>query len=210
VSIEHQKLTLGDVVSAAGLAIGLVTAWLYAAGWIYAYVYFDRFRIPLLMLDIPFEHFLVYGGLAVRKDLWFVLVCAVLVIAVLGAVAYWSSRLGRFAVSTIVVLLIIVAFALARGAGSSAALADFAGQRSTDYSAYPRVRVTWEGAHLPPDSLTGDILKTDCGRLLAVSKDRLFLIRPVRSASGLDLDTFILSGKAAVAVRIIADYTSCP
>lgn len=55
---EIGKLSLSDVVSAAGLALGLVSAWLYAAGWTYAYVYFDRFRIPLLMLDIPFEHFL--------------------------------------------------------------------------------------------------------------------------------------------------------
>ncbi|MBV8614035.1 MAG: hypothetical protein JOY66_09740 [Acetobacteraceae bacterium] len=46
--------------------------------------------------------------------------------------------------------------------------------------------------------------------MLAASKERLFLIRPVRGAPGLDLDTFILSGKAVEAVRLRADYTSCP
>jgi hypothetical protein len=47
----------------------------------------------------------------------------------LWVVARWSARLGRFTVTTIVVLIIVVAFVLARNAGNSAALADFAGQR---------------------------------------------------------------------------------
>jgi hypothetical protein len=149
-SAENVELTLGDVVSAAGLALGLVTAWLYAAGWTYAYVYFDRFRIPLLMLDIPFEHMLVYGALVVRKNLGIALVCAALLIAHLWAIAYWSGRLGRFGTSTVIVLIIVATFALARGAGNSTALADFSDQRISDYSAYPRVRVTWEGANMPP------------------------------------------------------------
>ena len=45
---ENEGLSLGDVVSSVGAALGLIAAWLYAAGWTYAYDYFDRFRIPLL------------------------------------------------------------------------------------------------------------------------------------------------------------------
>jgi hypothetical protein len=209
VSVQGQKPSFGDVLSAAGLTLGLITAWLYVAGWEYAYTYFDRFRLPLLMLDFPLEHFLVYGGLVVRKDVWVALACAVVLVALMFAVARWSARLRRFWVTAIVVLIIVIAFALARSAGNSAALADFAEQRSTEYAAYPRVRVTWEGAESSADAVVADLVKTDCGRLLAASKDRLFLIRPVRGAGSLDLDTFVLPAEKAI-VRIEAEYTSCP
>ena len=95
-SSEVPSLSFGDVVSAAGLAVGLVTGCLYTAGWMYAYVYFDRFRIPLLMLDIPLEHFLVYGGLVVRQNIALALASVGAVIAPLWAVARWSAWLGRF------------------------------------------------------------------------------------------------------------------
>lgn len=208
-SAQGPKPSFGDVVSAAGLAIGLITAWLYVAGWEYAYTYFDRFRIPLLMLDFPLEHFLVYGGLVVRKDIWIALASAAVLLALFYALARGSGWLGRFWVTAVVVLIIVVAFALARSAGSSAALADFAEQRSTDYGAYPRVRVTWEGAEKSDGAVSADLSKTDCGRLLAASKDRLFLIRPVRGAGSLDLDTFVLPAEKTV-LRIEANYTSCP
>ena len=208
-SVREQKPSFGDVVSAGGLTVGLVTAWLYVAGWEYAYTYFDRFRIPLLMLDFPLEHYLVYGGLVVRKDIWIALACAAVLVALLFVVARWSSQLGRFWVTTIVVLIVVAAFALARSAGSSAALADFSEQRSTDYAAYPRVHVTWNGTENSAAAFVTDVVKTDCGRLLAVSKDRLFLIRPVRGAVSLDLDTFVLPAEKAI-LRIDADYTSCP
>ena len=206
-SARGERPSLGDVISSAGLTVGLVTAWLYVAGWEYAYTYFDRFRIPLLMLDFPVEHFLVYGGLAVRKDVWVAVVCAAALVALLYAVARSSAWLGRFWVTTIVVGIIVVAFALARSAGSSAALADFAEQRSRDYAAYPRVRVTWEGVENSAGAISADLSKTDCGRLLAASKDRLFLIRPVREAGSIDLDTFVLPAEKTI-LRIEADYTS--
>ncbi len=63
--------------------------------------------------------------------------------------------------------------------------------------------------HRPPDSVLADLLKSDCGRLLATSKEQLFLIRPVHDAAGLDLDTFAISRKKAEALRIRADYGSC-
>jgi hypothetical protein len=55
----------------------------------------------------------------------------------------------------------------------------------------------------------GDILRTDCARLLAATKHRLFLIRSIRGAADVDLDTFVLPADKVV-IRIRADYTSCP
>jgi hypothetical protein len=201
--------SFADIISAAVVVIGLITSWLYLSGWIYAYTYFDRFRIPLLMLDLPSEHFLVYGGLVVEKTIWVPLACAVVLVAVAFVVTYYLGRLGRFWVTTIVLLTIALIFALAISAGSAAALADFAEQRSTDYAAYPRVRVTWEGAESVGSEVTADLTKTDCGRLLAASKERLFLLRPVRGAGSLNLDTFVLPAEKTI-MRILADYTSCP
>jgi hypothetical protein len=60
VSDRDRRPTLGDVVSAAALVLGLITAWLYVTGWTYAYRYFDAFRIPMLMAEQPREHLFVY------------------------------------------------------------------------------------------------------------------------------------------------------
>src|SRR4051794_27736449 len=57
--------TLSEIIGSAAFALGLITGWLYVAGWTYAYHYFDRFRIPLLLVDLPREHLLIYGGLTV-------------------------------------------------------------------------------------------------------------------------------------------------
>ena len=201
--------SLGDVVSTAGLVLGLITAWLYAAGWNYAYVYFDRFHIPLLMLTIPFEHMLVYGGLVLWKNIWFASLCGAVIIAILWVLARWAALFGRFIITTLVVLMGIVAFALAHIAGDAAAWSDFELQRASDYDAFPRVELKWEGTGAPLDQAFADVLKTDCGRLFAVSNDHLFLIRPVQGAVGLALETFIIANNKIEAMRVRADYTSC-
>jgi len=60
---KESSPSLGDVVSAATFVIAVITAWLYTVGWTYVYQYFIQFRIPLLLTDLPLQHYLVYGGL---------------------------------------------------------------------------------------------------------------------------------------------------
>jgi hypothetical protein len=79
---------LSDLTTAAGFFVGLMAAWLYLAGWTYAYTYFDRFRLPLLMLDLPYEHLLIYGFLVLRRHLWWVVGLAIIVLA--GCV-FWPA-----------------------------------------------------------------------------------------------------------------------
>ena len=74
--------------TASGKRLGLVTAWNYFAGWSYAYHYFDRFRIPLLMVDVPTEHVFVYGGLVIWKN-WY---WAILLAIVLLGLAWTCNR----------------------------------------------------------------------------------------------------------------------
>ncbi len=201
--------SLGDIASAAGLAVALVTAWLYAAGWTYAYVYFQNFHIPLLMLDIPVEHMLSYGGLVVIKAPWSAVVILLLLLAALLALVRFAARLGRFGTSAVLVGLVLLLFGLAHLGGRKAAGADVATMRQTDYAAYPRVRLGWTGTDMPPVAVMSDVLKTDCGRLLAVSKERLFLIRPVRDAPQLDLHTIVVTSAKAHAMLVHADDHSC-
>src|ERR1700730_15687255 len=89
--------SLGDIVGVTAFVVGLISAWLYAVGWTYAYHYFDCFGIPLLMVDIPKENYLVYGGIVVQPfPLWGL----GLGLALLVAASLWSrirAVLGRVA-----------------------------------------------------------------------------------------------------------------
>lgn len=211
VSNSSHSPSLGDVVSASGFAVALVTAWLYTAGWSYAYHYFDRFRIPLLMVDLPFEHYLIYGSLVIWKNLLIVALVATLAIAIAWAFIRWATKLGRFRISALLVLLVLGMFALARFGGIAAARTDFLQQRLSDYAAYPRVALALKkdlAANL--GSQLADLPGTDCGRLVLVSGGRLFLIRPIRGAAGTDLDSFIIPADQVEALRISSEYGSCP
>lgn len=92
---EHAKsLSLGDLSGAAAFTVGLISAWLYAAGWTYAYHYFARFGIPLLMVNIPKENYFVYGGVVLRQfAVWGLVIVGAGVL--LFATWRWSgARLG--------------------------------------------------------------------------------------------------------------------
>ena len=55
----------------------------------------------------------------------------------------------------------------------------------------------------------GDTATTDCSRLVAATKDRLFLIRPSSDAPGADIDTYVISAEQVLAMRIMGNYASC-
>jgi hypothetical protein len=207
---ENEGLSLGDVISSVGAALGLIAAWLYVAGWTYAYAYFDRFRIPLLLVDIPFQHMLVYGGLVVLKNFWSSVLIAILVIVGLGVLWRGSRRLGRFFVNTTIVVGIIGGFALAHAGGIRTAIGEFEAERNSDYEAYPRLRVMLKRDVASTSSeVLGDTATTDCGRLVAATKDRLVLIRPSRDAPGADVDTYVVPVEQLLALRITGNYVSC-
>lgn len=207
---ESSGASFGDVISAAALGIGLLTAWLYVTGWLYSYHYFARFRIPMLMADLPKEHLFVYGGLVVSKNPFLSLLVALAIVGVIGACTSYRRRLKRFGLGTIVVVLVLLVFLLGRLGAIGTAAAEFATQQVTDFDAYPRVRVALADGVPDASLLLADIADTDCGRLVLATPDRLFLIRPVAGASGLDLDTFVIPRAHVTLLRLRADYSSCP
>jgi hypothetical protein len=210
VSREGAGPTLGDVVSAVALVLGLITAWLYVTGWTYAYHYFDAFRIPMRMADLPKEHLFVYGGLVVWKNLAASIAVALAVGAVIAGCVRYRGWLRRFGITTIVVILVLTVFALGRLAAIRAAEADFGTQRASDYDAYPRVRFALEDTAPPGKELLADLAGSDCGRLVLATADWLFLIRPIRGAAAARLDTFVIPRDHLKSLRVKADYTSCP
>jgi hypothetical protein len=129
--------SLGDIVGLLVFLVGLMTAWLYVAGWTY---YFDRFGIPLLMVDIPKENYLVYGGVVVQQfPLWGV----GLGLALLVAASLWrwiGGILGRTA-APVGVIAIAIVFWLGYEGAIAAAHQRYLEQGQSDYSAYPRVQV---------------------------------------------------------------------
>ena len=136
----------------------LATAWLYLAGWTYAYHYFDRFRIPLLMVNIPLEHYFVYGAGVLRYHGWWVglMLVAGLVLALFrDRLPAAVRRRGVLMTALITVLLLW----LGHAAGVSAAHGHFQQQRTTDYSAYPRVQVwrTAEAEQNPGNTLAATL-----------------------------------------------------
>jgi uncharacterized membrane protein len=183
---------------------------LYVTGWTYAYRYFDAFRIPMLMAEQPREHLFVYGGLVVWKNPVVSLIAALVMLGVITACAWHRMRLGRFGITAIVVLLVLLVFAVGRFGAIRTAVSDFQSQQKEDFSAYPRVRFARNDVTLLAPELSGDIDKTDCGRLVLATEENLFLIRPIRDAFGIDLDTFVIPRRELKALRLRADYTSCP
>lgn len=203
--------SLGDIVSGAGFAVGLIGAWLYVAGWTYAYYYFDRFRIPLLLVDVPREHLFVYGGLTLWKNLLWSIGCAIAATVLVVLASMLRRSLGRLGLTGFTVLGVVALFFLARLAGMSTAQADFLEQRASDYDAYPRVEVTLRQS---PAQGAGEgealgIATSGCARLLLFNKERLFLVRPIKGAPGADLHTFVLPWSDVAALRITDRYSSC-
>jgi hypothetical protein len=159
--------SLGNLGASAVFVVGLVSTWMYATGWAYAYHYLDRFGVPLLMVDIPKEHYFVYGWVVLR----YFAVSALLIAGVgvlLFATWHWTGvRLGRWAL-LLGVLAVLVLFWLGHVAGVTAAHEQYRVQRENDYSAYPRVQV-WlreDAESLARFSPVLDALASSCYRLL--------------------------------------------
>jgi hypothetical protein len=201
--------SLGDMLTAAGLFVGLLTAWLYMAGWNYAYSYFDHFRIPLLMIDLPFEHYLMYGGSLVTK---FPIrsICIIVLICAVGLLAYrWSQALGRVGLTLAAVVLCLLLIGLARWGGDAAARDDIRNLEKTDFAAFPRVHFVFDSKSDVQQKAIGDVATADCGRLVASSRERLFIVRTVKDAPTVSLSTIVISAKRAEMFVIMADYSSC-
>ena len=202
--------SLGDLIGAAAFMVGLISAWLYATGWTYAYHYFDRFGIPLLMVDIPKENYLVYGGVVVRQFPIWGLAIGLATLMVVTSWRWLGAKVGRLVVP-LSLLAVLAVFWLGHQAGVVAAHRQYALQRETDYSAYPRVQV-WPKEDAKPTEgspLASPDLTKGCYRLFLHNQERLFLLRPLKGAAAADLPLLISPWDQIELIRVLPDHTSC-
>jgi hypothetical protein len=178
--VLRKEKTVTSVGFATTIVLGVTSAWLYVAGWAYAYNFFDHFRIPLLTLQIPKEYFLLYGGFVVRHfPLWAIAFAAVLV----TVTVFWPRfriDAGRLRV-LLAMLALAAAFWFALDAGRIAADWQFDADRTQDFRAYYRVQVFPRNtvSRAPGSPWESEDLQNGCYRLILDNRDRLFLVRPV-------------------------------
>ncbi|AUB83608.1 hypothetical protein [Candidatus Thiodictyon syntrophicum] len=115
---------------------GLVLAWLYAAGWSYAYRWYARFDLGLNGLDLPVETVLMYGYWVLRSH-WVLLLPALAVWPLWTLVPPTVRRRGVYGLPLVLILL----FALAYTLGARAADDRFVAHRDHGFRCLPRARV---------------------------------------------------------------------
>lgn len=206
-----QEPTFKDVAESSALIIALCSAWLYLAGWTYAYHYFDRFRIPLMMVDVPLEHYFIYGTIVLRHYVWWAVLILVVVLC-LVLLRDWIPAAVRRKGVIIAAVITLLLFWLGHAAGVSAAHGQFLQQRTADYPAYPRIQA-WRTAEAEQNSgsepSAADLAK-GCYRLLLHNQDRLFLFRSFKGVPAADLATVILPWSEIASVRVLPENVSCP
>jgi hypothetical protein len=196
---------------AATIVIGAALAWLYVAGWAYAFNHFDHFRIYLLTLQIPKEYFFVYGGFVVwHFPLWDVAIAAILI----AATVLWPKlriEAGRLQIM-FSMLGLAAAFWLALHAGWTAADQQFETDREDGFRSHYSVQVFPRSDIAPaPDSpWSSTDLQNGCYRLILDNRDRLFLVRPVKAAPGAELPLVVLPRDQVESMRVVPGDMNCP
>jgi hypothetical protein len=152
----------------------LIAALIYAAGWSYAYHWYDRFDLGLIGLGIPVEYHFMYGFWVIQSFWWLVLlIAAVLAVALL----FWD-RVGRVLVSAAPVW-VPLAFVIFYLLGAGAAGGDYRDHKDSGFQRYPWVRVWTE-----PDTGVAklDLIRQDLAegkyRLRLQTDQSLYLTKP--------------------------------
>ncbi len=177
--------TAGAVLLDLATAMALITALVYATGWTYAYHYFGHFELGLLMLEIPYQYFFMYG-FWVFKDWWWLLALLYAFVAVLiPALMFrlrWLGLERPWLLKQAQVLIVLLAFLLAWWMAAASADRFFHEQQREGFTAYPHVRV-WPKKPLPENSRLRKVyeaLPEGGYRLLLQNRGKLFLFKTPR------------------------------
>lgn len=167
------------------LLVGLGTAWLYTAGWSYAYRWFSEFELGLIGLDIPHEYLLLYGFFTLRGALWvpiLVMVAGVVVwwlISQATTSSAWQDEVPTFLWRTALIWLLL-AFLIAAHLGEAQGARDYRRHYDQGFARFPLAQV-WVKPGALTSKLTNDLANLKY-RVLFHGKglDKLYLIKDPR------------------------------
>lgn len=189
-----------------GAITGVATAFLYIAGWSYAYHYFQCFHLGLIGLEIENEYFLLYDFWVWRANLCWMLPCLLAAISLLllfqrfwqqrPELLHWLRPVAQIGVPTSLLLLFLALYQLGAWTGQ----ADFAREQRADFPSYPRVKVWLKDKQ---DARAAELVK-GCYRLLLRGKEQLYLFR----ADGVSerIPTEIVPSSEVATVRLLPQY----
>lgn len=201
--------SLAELLAEAGVVVGLAVAWLYTAGRAYAYGYFDRFGIPLLMVEIGREDYVLYGSVVLRWFWGWALAGGGALIVIVGLWRWIGLLFGRLALP-LGIAAVAALFWLGHAAGVAAAHREYMDLREGDYAPFRRVQLWLKAdAPLPAGAPAAADLAQGCHRLLLSTGERLFVVRPFRGAPAAELPVLIVPWEDIAALRILPDETSC-
>jgi hypothetical protein len=189
-----------------GVITSVATAFLYIAGWSYAYHYFQQFHLGLIGLEIEHEYFLLYDFWVWKAHLCWMLPCLLVAFGLpLLFQRFWQqrpelrSRLRAVAWTGVPIALLLL-FLFLYQLGAWTGQAEFAREQRGDFPSYPRVKV-W----LKDDKdKRGEVLSKGCYRLLLRGKEQLYLFRPDKVSSG--IPTEIVPNGEVASVRLLPLY----
>lgn len=196
---SRPALGLQTIVEIIGLTT-LITAWLFAVGWSFAYAYFELWRMPMTALSLDLDHLVYYGFDAARRH-WVWASLGLAVGLVLMAATPWAMRwLGVRAMIAVCTLAVGAAFAGGGYLGVYAANAIHADMRAVSYKNLPVVVLDmapdWLRSDLPAGAsddetflaaraahLRKEAAAQDCHRMVFLDPDTLWTVRAHRENS---------------------------
>lgn len=204
---------LAGYAAGLGLLVGLIAAWLYMAGWAYAYHYFGHYRLGLAPLAIPREYIALYGlWVAQAHPLQLGLAVLLLVLVAGAPPALQEQPVVRWLLRTATVALVVLLCFLGYSLAVELAERQHAEDAADDFPGHPRLQV-WVVDAWAADSALGPLAKElaeGCHRLLFQNTTALFLFRPRRDAALVDLPVLTVPFAQLRATRLLPDRRSCP
>ena len=100
-----------SILSQTGVIIAVIVGWLFFTGFLYAYLYFQYYGLPITQAEIPYYTFTIYGSFVVENCLTLVLLLCVSLFA--QAYFIWRMNISGLRALVIVVFNVAVCFAAA-------------------------------------------------------------------------------------------------
>jgi hypothetical protein len=112
--------TASGLLSAGTTIISVIVAYLYFAGWVYSYYFYEDFGVYLVSFDVPFQYFPVYAFTVMTS-----VSGAVLTLALLSALyLFVRNRLSGLTLMALLIVAFPLSFLTAQNIGHSEATSE--------------------------------------------------------------------------------------